>query len=140
MKYFLFIVTLCFAIPTATASQMSIIHNAMLDGNPVIEGITRALNAGDVASLSQYFGAKVQVSVGDEEQTYEKAKATEAIKSFFSSKRPSGYAPMHSGKSKENADQYMIGNLTTESGTYRVYIYLKTSGTSQTIQEIRFDQ
>jgi hypothetical protein len=30
--------------------------------------------------------------------------------------------------------------MSTEGGTYRVYIYLKTTSTSQTIQEIRFDQ
>lgn len=109
-------------------------------GNPVIDAITKALNSSDAETLSQYFGAKVQVSIGESEQTLDKAKAKEALKQFFSSKSASGYSAMHSGKSKENNDQYMIGNLSTNAGTYRVYIYLKTTGTSQTIQEIRFDQ
>jgi hypothetical protein len=140
MKHFLFVLTLGFASAQALAAPVSPAEVIVGEGNPVIEGISRALNAGDVAALTQYFGAKVQVSIGDEENTYEKAKAAEAIKAFFSAKRPSGYASMHSGKSKENADQYMIGNMSTEGGTYRVYIYLKTTSTSQTIQEIRFDQ
>jgi Domain of unknown function (DUF4783) len=106
----------------------------------IIDAITKALNTGDIATLSQYLAPRVQISIGDQESTYEKDKAAVALQSFFTSKRASGYAPMHSGKSKENADQYMIGNLSTESGKYRVYIYLKTTATGQVIQEIRFDQ
>jgi hypothetical protein len=109
-------------------------------GNPIIEAINRALNTGDVDALSQYFGTKVEIAIAEDEQTYDKVKAKEVLKAFFSANKPSGYASMHSGKSKESSDQYCIGNLTTSNGTYRVYVYLKTTGTTQTIQELRFDQ
>lgn len=110
------------------------------EGNPTIEAITKALNSGDVATLSLYFGSKVQIAIGDTENMYDKAKAADALKSFFGAKKTKGYSSMHTGRNKDSADQYMIGNLSTEAGAYRVYIYLKVSGASQTIQEIRFDQ
>jgi Domain of unknown function (DUF4783) len=141
MKKFLFFFSLILAatvqaVPVSTVS----VHGQLGQGNPVIEAITRALNAADADALAQYFGAKVQISIGDDEQTLDKAKATDALKAFFATNKPAGYASMHSGKSKENSDQYTIGNLNTGTGTYRVYIYLKTSGSTQTIQEIRFDK
>jgi hypothetical protein len=137
MKKFLF--AMFFIVPVMQVFEVRL-HATEVKGNPIIDAIAKALNTGDAESLSQYFGSKVQISIGDQEQTLEKAKAKETLKSFFQAKRSSGYAAMHSGKSKENGDQYMIGNLSTDSGTYRVYIYLKTAGTSLTIQEIRFDQ
>jgi copper chaperone CopZ len=137
MKKFLF--ALLFIVPVAHVFEVQV-HAMEVKGNPIVDAITKALNSGDAETLSQYFGAKVQISIGDQEQTLEKSKAKETLKTFFQAKRSSGYAAMHSGKSKENNDQYMIGNLSTDSGTYRVYIYLKTAGTTLTIQEIRFDQ
>ncbi len=134
-----FLIALMFLVPVTTL-QVTAKPATQIAGNPVIGAITKALNNSDAETLSQYFGTKVQVSIDNNEQTLDKSKAKEALLQFFSQKNASGYSAMHSGKSKENNDHYMIGNLTTKAGTYRVYIYLKTIGTSQIIQEMRFDK
>lgn len=108
--------------------------------NASLESITAALNAGDVEALSKYFAPNVEISIEDKEQVYAKAKATEVIRTFFNTNKPKSFNQMHKGVSRENSDQYCIGNLSATSGNYRVYLYLKVSGSNLSIQEIRFDK
>jgi hypothetical protein len=105
-----------------------------------LEAITSALNAGDVETLSKYFSSNVEISIQDKEQVYPKAKAIEVVRNFFNSNKPKSFSQMHKGTSRENSDQYCIGNLTSDTGVYRVYLYLKVNGNSLSIQEIRFDK
>ncbi|MFN0176969.1 MAG: DUF4783 domain-containing protein [Saprospiraceae bacterium] len=109
-------------------------------GNPALEAISTALSAGDVAGLSKYFADNVEISIQDKEQVYSKAKAAEVLKGFFDTAKPKAFAQVHKGQSRENSDQYCIGNLTATAGTYRVYLYLKVSGANISIQEMRFDK
>ena len=109
-------------------------------GNPSLEAISKALNAGDVENLSKYFAYNVEISILDNEQVYTKAKATEVVRSFFNSNKPKTFSQVHQGTSRENSDQYCIGNMTAANGSYRVYIYLKMNGANASNQEIRFDK
>ena len=109
-------------------------------GNPSLEAISKALNAGDVENLSKYFADNVEISILDNEQVYTKAKATEVVRTFFNSNKPKTFSQVHQGTSRENSDQYCIGNLSAANGNYRVYLYLKVGGPNLSIQEIRFDK
>ena len=109
-------------------------------GNPSLEAIATALSTGDVQALSKYFAETVEVSILEKEQVLNKAKATEVVRSFFESSKPKSFAQVHKGSSRENSDQYCIGNLSANSGNYRVYIYLKSGNNAVNIQEIRFDK
>ena len=113
---------------------------AFSQGATSLESITSALNTGDVDALSKYFANDVEISIQDKEQTYAKAKATEVVRTFFNTNKPKSFSQMHKGTSRENSDQYCIGNLVSANGNYRVYLYLKVSGSNLSIQEIRFDK
>ncbi len=111
-----------------------------LQGTPALEAISTALGAGDVSGLSKYFADNVEISIQDKEQVYSKAKAAEVLKGFFDNSKPKAFAQVHKGQSRENSDQYCIGNLSATSGNYRVYLYLKVNGANISIQEMRFDK
>lgn len=110
------------------------------EGNPSLEAISQALSAGDADALSKYFADNVEISILDKEQVLPKSKAIEAMRSFFNSSKPKNFAQVHQGTSRESSDQYCIGNMTATSGNFRVYIYLKISGGSASIKEMRFDK
>lgn len=109
-------------------------------GTPGLESISTALNSGDVETLSKYFSDNVEISIQDKEQIYPKAKATEVMRSFFDANKVKAFSQVHKGTSRENSDQYCIGNLSASTGNYRVYLYLKVTGSNMTIQEIRLDK
>ncbi len=116
MKNMLFL--LLFAPLTLVANQ----------GNPSLEAIAKALSTGDVETLSKYFADNVEVSILDKEQLYPRAKATEAVRSFFNTNKPKSFSQVHQGSSRENSDQYCIGNLSAATGS------------NASIEEIRFDR
>jgi len=109
-------------------------------GTPGLEAISNALNTGDVATLSKYFADNVEISIQDKEQIYPKAQAVEVVKAFFESNKTKSFSQVHKGTSRENSDQYCIGNLSASTGNYRVYLYLKVSGNNVSIQEMRLDK
>lgn len=109
-------------------------------GTPSLEAISTALSTGDVDGLSKYLADNVEISIQDKAQVYSKTKAAEVLKGFFDSSKPKSFAQVHKGQSRENSDQYCIGNLTATAGNYRVYLYLKVNGAGISIQEMRFDK
>lgn len=108
--------------------------------SPAIDVISTALGSGDVETLSKYFADNVEISINEKEQNYPKARAAEAMRTFFSGNRPVAFSQKHKGTSRGNGDQYCIGNFETSTGTYRVYLYLKISGSNAFLQEIKFDK
>lgn len=102
--------------------------------------ITRAISAGDVATLGKYLDETVEISLMGEEELYEKDKASEILKSFFSRNTPKVFSQAHQGSSKGNDSTYCIGNLATSTGIFRVYIYMHASNGKSVIQELRFDK
>ena len=107
---------------------------------PGLDAIKTALGAGNVDELLKFIGESVEISISDKEQVYSKTQAGDALRSFFGQNKPKSFAQMHQGSSRENSDQYCIGNLATGGATWRVYIYLKTGTTQAQIREIRFDK
>ena len=109
-------------------------------GTPGLETISAALNTGDVETLSKYFSDNVEIAIDDKEQVYAKSKAADVMRAFFDGNKPKSFSQVHKGTSRENSDQYCIGNLSATTGNYRVYLYLKVTGSNVSIQEIRLDK
>lgn len=113
---------------------------AAAQNNPVLEAVARALSAGDADALARHLADNVDLSILEKEQTCSKAKAVESLRSFFNTNRPRSFNQVHQGASRGSNDQYCIGNLVTANGAFRVYIYLKVTGSSAVVQELRFDR
>jgi len=101
-----------------------------------MDSISKALNRGDVESLSTFFDDNVEV----DDDFYNKSEAKDVVKKFFSKNPPKSFSLIHQGTSKGEDSRYFIGNLNAESGTFRVYVYMKLSGSQSLIQELRFDK
>lgn len=108
--------------------------------NASLQQITDAISSGDASTLGSYFDSNVEIAILDEGDVYSKADAIQVVKKFFSQHSPKSFSQVHQGTSKGNDSQYCIGNLTSGSGTFRVYVYMKTNGGNYLIQELRFDK
>ena len=101
-----------------------------------MDSISKALSRGDAESLSTYFDENVEI----DDDFYDKAEAKDVVKKFFSKNPPKSFSLIHQGTSKGEDSKYFIGNLTAGSSTFRVYVYMKLSGSQPLIQELRFDK
>jgi hypothetical protein len=102
--------------------------------------ITRSLNEGNTIGLSSFLDSQVEISMSELEATVSKAEAIAQLKKFFLKNPVKSFTQAHQGNSKANDSTYIIGNLNTQNGIFRVYIYIKIDAGKQYIQEIRFDK
>ena len=105
-----------------------------------LSDITTAISAGNADDLGKHFDSKVEVAVKDVEKTYSKTEAIDVVKEFFTKNKPTSFKQVHQGASKGQDSQYVIGNMTAQSGAYRVYVFMKMEGGKHLIQELRFDR
>ena len=102
--------------------------------------ITKALNSGDVETLSSYFDESIELSILEEEGIFSKAQALQKVRRFLTQNKVSSFTEVHQGASRSSDSQYVIGNLVTSGGTFRVYLYLTTTAGKVIVQEFRLDK
>jgi hypothetical protein len=106
----------------------------------IFDNISSAIRTGDAKQLSRYFNANVDLTILSQEEVYSKAQAEQIVKDFFTKNTPKTFTIIHTGLSKEGS-KYAIGNLVTSQGaSYRTYMYVKQTGGTEFIQELRFEK
>ena len=101
------------------------------------DAVVSALKSGNAKELAKYFNPNIDLTIIDKQDIYSKTQAEIILKEFFSKNIPSNFTVMHQG-GKEGS-KYVIGNLITSTGTYRVSLFLKLQGVSQVIQQLRIE-
>lgn len=107
---------------------------------PNIAAVTKALSEGDAATLSNYLDNTVELTILASQNVYNKAQATTVLNDFFAKNKPRSFNAVHQGSSKGSSSHYTIGDLSSTTGTYRVYLYYKSVGEKPVIQEIRIEK
>ncbi len=107
---------------------------------PNIAAVTKALSEGDVATLSNYLDGTVELTILASQNVYNKTQATTVMNDFFAKNKPRSFNAVHQGSSKGSSSHYTIGDLSSTTGTYRVYLYYKSIGEKPVIQEIRIEK
>jgi hypothetical protein len=100
--------------------------------------IILSLKTGNARALSDYFNQNVELVVLDNDNVYSKAQAQQIVNNFFSNNEPEGFNVIHQG-GKEGA-KYVIGNLVTKNGKFRVYFLLKQNQGKDYIHQLRIEK
>ena len=98
-----------------------------------------AIGKGDVSDISSHFADKVELTIGGKEELVTKSVAETRLREFYASHAPKGFKAMHSGNARSNDANYAIGELATDNGNFRVYIYYTQQGNKQVVAELRFE-
>jgi hypothetical protein len=108
--------------------------------DPVWDAVSEAFRQANIRGISSYFGSMVDITILDSENTQSKSQALAALESFLSKNKPKSFTQVHQGTSKGKDSYYCIGELETQNGKFRVYVYFKTNASTTQIQEIRIDK
>lgn len=107
-------------------------------GAQIPDGIILSLQTGNSKVLSGYFNQNVELVVIDNDNVYSKAQAKQIVSNFFSNFTPESFSIIHHG-GKEGA-KYVIGNLKTNNGNFRVYFLLKKKNGKDYIHQLRIEK
>jgi len=100
--------------------------------------IILSLQTGNAKVLSGYFNDNVELVVLDNDNVYSKAQAKQIVSNFFNSFTPESFNVIHQG-GKEGS-KYVIGNLKTNNGSFRIYFLLKNSNGKDYIHQLRIEK
>lgn len=100
-------------------------------------GIINSLKTGNSKELSKYFNTNIDLTILEKQDIYSKTQAEIILKEFFNKNSPSNFTIIHQG-GKEGS-QYIIGNLTTTTGSYRITLALKSQDNTLSIQQLRIE-
>ncbi|MBT3382611.1 MAG: DUF4783 domain-containing protein [Prolixibacteraceae bacterium] len=100
--------------------------------------IILSLKSGNSKVLSSYFNQNVELVVLDNDNVYSKAQAQQIVSNFFNNYNPESFNVIHQS-GKEGA-KYLIGNLNTKNGKFRVYFLLKQNDGKDYIHQLRIEK
>lgn len=104
----------------------------------VPEEIILSLGSGNSKVLSDYFNQNVELVVLENDKVYSKAQAQQIVSNFFKNYIPESFNILHQG-GKEGS-KYVIGNLITNNGNFRVYFLLKKNEGKDYIHQLRIEK
>ncbi|MCK5730964.1 MAG: DUF4783 domain-containing protein [Draconibacterium sp.] len=100
--------------------------------------IILSLQTGNAKVLASYFNDNVELVVIDNDNVYSKAQAKQIVSNFFNSFTPESFNVIHQG-GKEGS-KYVIGNLVTDNGNFRIYFLLKNNSGKDYIHQLRIEK
>ncbi|NOR73904.1 MAG: DUF4783 domain-containing protein [Draconibacterium sp.] len=100
--------------------------------------IILSLQTGNAKVLASYFNDNVELVVIDNDNVYSKAQAKQIVSNFFNSFTPESFNVIHQG-GKEGS-KYVIGNLVTNNGNFRIYFLLKNNNGKDYIHQLRIEK
>ncbi len=105
-----------------------------------LQDIGKAIKQGDAKRLSAYFDKQIDLTFSDKSTTYSKRQAELIIQKFFSKVEPSNFVNALVGGSHSNNTKYIIANMVTSNGVYKVYMFFVQSGSGYVLRELRFEK
>jgi len=116
------------------------VNTVLFAAQDLFEQVGSAIRSGDAKTIARYFNGNVDLTIVNQEEVYSKAQAEMVLKDFFAKNTPRNFSIIHQGVSKEG-NKYAIGTLTTTQGSnFRTYFFVKETGGSGFIQELRFEK
>lgn len=103
-----------------------------------LESITKVFTNGNSSELGKHLNPTVELELLEEENIYSKSQAELLMKDFFTRNKPTSFRINHQGN-KGNTS-FAIGTLVTQTGSFRVSIFMKTDKSKLLIHQIRIER
>lgn len=113
-------------------------YGQLVPSESFINTITVIFKTGNSGELSKHLNSTVEIELLSEDNIYSKAQAELMMKDFFTRNKPSSFKINHQGN-KGNTS-FVIGTLVTDSGSFRVSVFMKSENDKHLIHQIRVEQ
>jgi hypothetical protein len=107
--------------------------------NAVAQQATKHIQAGNAKDLAALFAESLDLVVNETDEIVSKSQAEQILKKFFTNNVPKAFKIMHEGKTGLDID-YLIGELETSNGVFKVTINVKKAGETYVIHRFRIEK
>lgn len=103
------------------------------------EKLSDAFSNGDATSIGRMLDATVDFTFDGVDQRIGRSDAENKLRSFFISNTPRSFKKVHEGVSSNDV-HYMIGDLYTSTGNFRITQYSNKAGDQYLVQSIEIEK
>mgnify|MGYP002074815185 CR=1 FL=1 len=96
--------------------------------------------SGNYEAVQQSFTQQVDIWILSYEALVNKNEATAKLKEFFSKNKPLQYTFKHKGNSRANQSAYLVADLYTQNGMFRMFVYLSEKNGVTLVNEFRIEK
>ena len=100
----------------------------------------KAFGQSDMIEVTNLLSDKVTLCIEDDVKELSKTEAIKTLNVFVASHQISKKKILHNGSTSDKGSSYKVARIVTTDGTYRVFAYSETNGSSSSIKEIRIDK
>lgn len=112
-------------------------YSTVLAQEEDFDHIVKIVKSGNSKELVKKFAGNVELNIDGEEASYSKSQAEAVLKDFFDKNPPNAFEVNHTGESKSGLP-YAIGEFTSKSSIYRVWIRLDNKSGKFIVSEMSF--
>lgn len=114
---------------------------ALIGTSTVLNGqdraaLIRAIGVGDIMAISEYIDDAIELSILEDQSMYSKEEGLIVLSSFFDQHTILKFSKKHAGNNKKSSLTYTIGELITDQGSYRVFVYTDMVGDKIVLKEM----
>ena len=123
------------------AIKLFLLSSFMLFGSVMFaqyDDLNLALKTGNTNALLQFCSSNVELIFDEKEGVYSKSQASIILKDFFKKNSPTAFNVTHKGGEQEL--KYVIGQLITSGGEYRVHYFMKKENDKPFVYQLRITQ
>lgn len=103
-----------------------------------ITELIKAFRDKDIAGITNHLDNRVEITLEGSNATYSKPQASAFLNNFFRDKKVNGFKVIHQSENGETA--YIIANMTTPEGTFRITLFTREKNQTVLLQEIRIEK
>ncbi len=104
------------------------------------EKLYEQLKVGNTYGMYSNLSDIIYIQLDGEKGAYSKKQAKVILDKFFKYNKPVNFTLQFDRYKKESSLKYSIGKLSTEKGSFRVYILQKVTGDDYLIKQIRLEK
>ncbi len=91
-------------------------------------------------AIQQSFTQQVDVCILSYEAMLGKNEAVARLKDFFTKNKPVQYTVRHKGSSRANLSSYIVSDMYTQNGVFRLFLFLTENNGSIRVSEFRIEK
>ena len=103
----------------------------------IVDNIERAIKAGDANGLADYFSSSITITINNKEDAYSDKQGLQVLRAFFTRNQVRDFSIKRVGNQTSANGFYAIGIMNTNSGEYKVYLYIKHLNNQSYLQQIK---
>lgn len=113
--------------------------NILIARADIFDDLIGMLRNASATEITRNMNATVELTINDNEGAYSRQQAEVMLKRFFSQHPVKNVTLQHRGSSAQGA-RYAIAVYESNNVRYRVYIFVKTTGSESLVHELRIEK